>query len=292
MNSEQNASKQKSPKPKGNGDKDPVISKYQKFKPKTVHRSSLKNAPYNPRTIDRYARKRLREVLKRSGLVEGLVWNKRTGNIVGGHQRLREIDGLEDTEDYLLTVCEIDVDDAEERTLNIVLNNPNLQGNWDHAVLEEVIGELAEMGKDVTRTGFDRADLQMLFDEGMVDSLFDDQVEAEQGTVEGLDAIREAGNEADRERKEAITTTDHEATKDEESDPEADAAAQRELMIQRRGEYIEKSQDANASEIMVVIVFDGVAQRNRFMAGVGCDVAERYISGAELAERFNISIDG
>ena len=61
----------------------PRLSKYQKFTPARVARGELKNAPYNPRVIDKHARKRLTAQLKKMGLVDALVWNKRTGNLVG-----------------------------------------------------------------------------------------------------------------------------------------------------------------------------------------------------------------
>jgi len=60
------------------------ISKYQKFEAVTIHRSEIKNADYNPRKIADHAQKGLRKSLKQNGLVETLVWNKRTGNLVGG----------------------------------------------------------------------------------------------------------------------------------------------------------------------------------------------------------------
>ena len=87
------------------------VSKYQGFEPCKVHRSALKNAPYNPRSMDDEARKKLRKQLKTHKLVEGIVWNVRTGNIVGGHQRIGIVDELERGQDYYLTVCKIDVDE-------------------------------------------------------------------------------------------------------------------------------------------------------------------------------------
>lgn len=51
-------------------------------------RDRIKNALYNPRTIDRFARQKLEADLKKVGLLAPLTVNRRTGNIVGGHQRL------------------------------------------------------------------------------------------------------------------------------------------------------------------------------------------------------------
>ena len=45
----------------------------------------------NPRTIGGKALTGLEKSIRRFGLVEPIVWNERTGNIVGGHQRLRAL---------------------------------------------------------------------------------------------------------------------------------------------------------------------------------------------------------
>src|SRR4051812_18566168 len=92
-----------------------ALSKYQRFTTERVHRRDLKNAPYNPRKIDEHARKKLKAIVKRDGLIQTLTWNKRTGNLVGGHQRISLIDELEGTDDYFLDVAAIDVDLKKEK---------------------------------------------------------------------------------------------------------------------------------------------------------------------------------
>ena len=106
-------------------------SRYQAYDTETINRSDIKNAPYNPRIMDPKAKKRLKQNIAKHGLVAALTWNKRTGNLVGGHQRLEQLDALEKNKDYELTVCVVDVDEREEAQLNVQLNNPSLQGEWD-----------------------------------------------------------------------------------------------------------------------------------------------------------------
>ena len=58
----------------------------------TKNVSELQPAPYNPRlelTRDDPHYRKLKRSIERFGLVEPLLWNKRTGFLVGGHQRLR-----------------------------------------------------------------------------------------------------------------------------------------------------------------------------------------------------------
>ncbi len=93
-------------------------SKYQKFTVETINRADIKNAAYNPRIMDKEAKKRLKKGLQQHGLVSAITWNKRTGNLVGGHQRLEQLDALEKNKNYSLDVCVIDVDfmfDSDDR---------------------------------------------------------------------------------------------------------------------------------------------------------------------------------
>ena len=52
-----------------------------------MHIAELDPAPYNPRTISPDALAGLRHSVERFGLVEPIVWNRRTGRVVGGHGR-------------------------------------------------------------------------------------------------------------------------------------------------------------------------------------------------------------
>lgn len=127
-----------------------------------IDRSQLKNAPYNPRVLSDSAKRKLKAGLKKHGLVAPLTWNKRTGYLVGGHQRISIMDALMGKKDYKLNVAQIDVDDAREKELNILLNNTASMGDWD-------IGALGEMFEDKTLdiegTGFDAADIYKMFGE-------------------------------------------------------------------------------------------------------------------------------
>lgn len=137
------------------------LSKFQSFTTETVHRSQLKGAPYNPRYITASAKAKLKETLARVGLVQPIVWNKRTGNIVGGHQRLSQIDSLEGKSDYSLTVAVLDVDEKREREINILLNNQDVAGEWDLEKLKKILD--AEI--DLLNTGFDNAAFMQMFGE-------------------------------------------------------------------------------------------------------------------------------
>ena len=94
------------------------------------------------------------------GLVQPVVWNKRTGNIVGGHQRIAQIDSMEGHANYSLTVAVVDVDETREKELNILLNNQDVGGDWNLDKLKEL---LTDPVLDRLNTGFDDAEIFKLF---------------------------------------------------------------------------------------------------------------------------------
>lgn len=136
-----------------------AVNKTQSFDILTIHRSDIKNAPYNPRVIGEGARKRLKKGLRKFGLVETLVWNKRTGNLVSGHQRLSIVDELEKSKDYEITVSAIDVDEKDEMALNVQLNNASMMGEFD---IDGLIS-MADAGADIDNFGFSESDKEILF---------------------------------------------------------------------------------------------------------------------------------
>ena len=133
-------------------------------------------ADYNPRK-DLQPGDPEYEKLKRSiqefGYVEPVIWNKQTGNIVGGHQRWKVLRDLGITE---LDCVVVDFDPEKEKALNIALNK--ISGEWDKGKLQAVIYELQAADFDVSLTGFEAAELDDLFKDDIKNGVKDD-VDAE-----------------------------------------------------------------------------------------------------------------
>jgi len=140
----------------------PHRTAHQKFETREVPRDALKNAEYNPRTINDKARRKLRKVLQKIGLVQPIVWNELSGNIVGGHQRIEILDSLEGSKEYTLTVAVVRMDEKGEREANLALNNQEAAGEFDLAKLHKIFKENT---LDVEATGYELADLYKLFGE-------------------------------------------------------------------------------------------------------------------------------
>lgn len=120
----------------------------------TIAIDKLNPAKYNPR-VDLQPGDPEYEKLKRSikefGYVEPIIWNKRTGNVVGGHQRLKILKSEGHKE---VKVSVVDLDDNKEKALNIALNK--ISGDWDEEKLNQIFIELQDdLDIDMELTGFD-----------------------------------------------------------------------------------------------------------------------------------------
>ena len=128
-----------------------------------VMRSEITLADYNPRRISEEARKTLRKGIKTLGLVGGLVVNRRPGKggylLVSGHQRLTEIDAIQGypEKDYSVRVEVVNLSEKEEKELNILLNNPSAQGEWDYERLGVLLPTI-----DYTVAGLTDADIAFI----------------------------------------------------------------------------------------------------------------------------------
>lgn len=129
--------------------------------------ADMNRAAYNPRVDlqpedEEY--QAIERSLKRHGLVQPVVWNRRTNTVVSGHQRLTVLEAQGETE---VTVSVVDLDDIQEKELNVALNK--ITGEWDDDKLSVILNELGEEAAD---TGFTLPEIDVLRDE--LKSYFDD----------------------------------------------------------------------------------------------------------------------
>lgn len=123
---------------------------------KTIPIKKITPASYNPKKNLKpsdHAYKSLKKSIDEFGLVEVLVWNKRTGNLVSGHQRLNVLKEQGATE---ITVSVVDLDIQREKALNLALNR--IKGEWDEGLLSELIVEIDESMLEYT--GFETQEIE------------------------------------------------------------------------------------------------------------------------------------
>lgn len=122
--------------------------------------SKLNPAPYNPRQ-DLHpgdpAYEKLRRSMREFGCVEPIVWNERTGNVVGGHQRLKV---LMESGSAEADVSVVDLDPDQEKVLNLALNK--ITGGWDDGQLAKLLQELEQSEVDALLSGFDQEEISGL----------------------------------------------------------------------------------------------------------------------------------
>lgn len=134
--------------------------------------ADLLPADYNPRK-DLKPGDAEYEKLKRSieqfGYVEPVIWNKTTGRVVGGHQRLKVLMDMGMTE---VDCVVVEMDEDKEKALNIALNK--ISGDWDKDKLALLIADLQGADFDVSLTGFEPAEINDLFKDTLKDGVKDD----------------------------------------------------------------------------------------------------------------------
>ena len=111
----------------------------------------------NPRKISPHDLEALQRSLRFFGTVEPIVVNQRSGNIVGGHQRVKaaEAEGI-----ATLPVVHVDLDEPSEKQLNLALNR--ISGEFDLERLATVLGDLEAAGADLQFSGFTDEEIERL----------------------------------------------------------------------------------------------------------------------------------
>lgn len=136
---------------------------------KKISIDKINPASYNPRKDlkpDDVEYKHLVKSIDEFGYVEPLVWNKRTGNLVGGHQRFKVI-LAQGAKEVLVSIVDLSIE--KEKALNIALNK--IQGDWDEQKLALLLDELTNVPEfNVELTGFETEEISELLDRALTES--------------------------------------------------------------------------------------------------------------------------
>lgn len=241
---------------------------------KTIHRSELKLAKYNPRTIDDASLEGLKRSMKRFGVVQDIIWNERTGVVVGGHQRLKILDAEHKGTDYHVDVKVVDLSERDEKALNVALNNPNITGRYDGDALLSLLHEHQDDIKAfVADTGFTAISLASEFEMlGASTEILDDLFTAKGKRQQAEDIAAIAG---------IFEAT--ETPKLHKDTPEG--------IRERKAEVEERNEDSKENDYYVTLVFKHDENKRRFLAAVGeRDVTAATIDGHKLAVNLKIDV--
>jgi len=131
---------------------------------RTITIDKINAATYNPR-VDLQPGDPEYEKLKQSieafGYIDPIIWNERSGNMVGGHQRYKIM--VNEQNHTELAVSVVDLDDQQEKLLNVALNK--VSGRWDDEALARLLDDLQESGADLDLSGFDSNEIEGLIEE-------------------------------------------------------------------------------------------------------------------------------
>lgn len=297
-------------------------NKIKQAEQRTVKRSEIQFASYNPRVISEDARKKLKKNMQTVGLLGGVVWNIRTGNLVSGHQKVSIMDAVNrynpetGDNDYEFRVEVVDFDEKTEKEQNLFMNNKAVQGTYDDDMLRSLLSEI-----DYANAGFEDIDLQLLGlgdfgdfdnmdfgfgDDDASDTVADSTSESESG--DGLsgqpynkDWSKETvvGERQDLAIHDEMTKGSDENHKldrstDFYSDNEANQIA-RHNEVQKIKDRISRQNDVDKDGGMlsyVVISFKTPSEKVRFMESYGYDPMAKYINGEEFQHKLEFGDDG
>lgn len=144
----------------------------------------LKPAAYNPRKKLKKGDKeyeKIKQSLLKFGYVDPIIVNEDL-TVIGGHQRLTVLKDL----DYETAKCVIvDLPKEDEKALNIALNK--ITGQWDEALLADLLLDLQESDFNLDLTGFEPPEiddiLSNVHDKELSEDEFDVEEEFKKPTV-------------------------------------------------------------------------------------------------------------
>jgi DNA modification methylase len=152
----------------------------------------LSPAKYNPRKDLKPGDKEY-EQLKKSilqfGYVDPIIVNQRNNVVIGGHQRLKILRDIGYTE---VDASMVDLDDDKEKALNIALNK--ISGDWDMALLKDLLLELDTGAFDMNSIGFDEDELEKLMTQFHVGEIKEDDFDADAVAAEIKEPVTKRGD--------------------------------------------------------------------------------------------------
>ena len=151
-----------------------------KIKKENVQKiADLIPSPYNPRKITDKQLSMLKKSMTEFGDLSGIIRNVQTGNLIGGHQRIKNLDpswpiisqphtdktgtialGYIDTPEGRWQYREVDWPEKKEAAANVAANQHG--GEFDMPKLREIIIELDDGSLDTELFGFNSHEIELM----------------------------------------------------------------------------------------------------------------------------------
>lgn len=220
-----------------------------------VMRSQINLNPYNPK---RHSDKKILEQKKnllRMGLMGGITWNRKSGNLIDGHRRIKAMDlhyGYDGTSatDYSVKVSVVELDEKQEKEQMTYMALGNTKA--DYSLIAEYLPDI-----DAVAAGIDDYDLSQIrsfmptVEEIQIES-FDDLISKDDGNKP---------NTPEEDKKAKIK---------EAKEKQKEAAGNR---------YA----DLNA---YITVSFDNANQKRDFCEMLGIPESEMFVKGSTVMNAF------
>ena len=252
-----------------------------------IKRSQINLNPINPKRHSDEKVKLQKKNLQKIGFLGGIVWNEVTGNLVSGHQRISVIDEVNKynpdtrTNDYLIRVEVVHMDEKTEKEQNIFMNNRSVQGDFDSDMLKDMLD-----GIDYSLAGLNDFDLNMLGIGDLDFSINDDIWRKEDILDDSLSAIDEATKEGKENKDINRSNNFYEDSKENQ--------IVRHNEVQKIKDRISNQNSFEKDNGMlsyVVLSFNSPTERANFMKMFGYGFEERYIDGKEFMDRIEFGVE-
>lgn len=250
--------------------RDYFTGKQEEFK-----RSEVQIAPYNPRKISPQQKATLKRSIRKYGVVGGITVNKQTMTIVGGNQKVTIMDEIMGYPEkyYALLAEAIDVDYRTEVELNLMLNSENAHGEWDDMKVRELLPDINYMDAGLTEE-----DLSLFGYDAMVKTEGEDELGKELNSL--LDPFaQESENRKCQHQRKCKEQNQIIANQQQEAQYQANKERMQQVKKEVNTKAAEKALEA---ESYVMLSFDNIENKERFMSTFGFIETDKVIKGEML----------
>ena len=202
--------------------------------------------------------------------------------IVGGNQKVTIMDEIMGypEKDYALLAEAIDVDYRTEVELNLMLNSENAHGEWDDMKVRELLPDINYMDAGLTEE-----DLSLFGYDAMVKTEGEDELGKELNSL--LDPFAQesenrkvlAPKEVQEEQRRQIEQNQIIANQQQEAQYQANKERMQQVKKEVNTKAAEKALEA---ESYVMLSFDNIENKERFMSTFGFIETDKVIKGEML----------
>ena len=187
------------------------------------------------------------------------------------------MDKIHRKKDYEVPVAVIDVDEKEEKQLNVQMNNPSLQGSWDLGAL----ASLRDDGISFEDMGFDKGDIDFMYD-GEVD--FDDDV---LGDINSDDDDNNNDQQSSLSKRDTPMNAEVEDEKDKLADMSQFTGEEGlEKFNEKKADFRHKDNDTTIINFYTKIVFPSNDAKKEFYQKANIPANEEYVTFDQVKRYF------